>query len=265
MATPATKKKNTKKDEFTKDPIIMKQEWFDCPQNSQEEEEEVLKILRPKLETITIPDLFTGFVIECLAVTCFGEAIGSMEPPNPETDDPETYRDKVLYFAAKEASDRFKSQEWLPIKEKIFLKTQMLVIKNPEMKTFHNEFYKLPELYVAETSSSPDTKNLILLRSAEKNDMSTLLVHTKDTNRWKCIHNIYHLPSYIGACVLQRMNDQAETSLINKNLYELWKEVATEMYYKSPVSLWDDLSGFEFIDSIKELFSTFEYIKKSTS
>lgn len=239
--------------------------WLDGPENSQDEEEDVRKKLVPQAPTLpqkvppigvplvssgVPPDGFTSFVIECFINTCFNGL--EIEPIDTKKDSPEAIQDKIFYQTTKAASAIFKAEELAPLRDKVFYKVQLLVIKYPEMKQFHNELYKIQELYVN------NNKNLILMRSAEKNDVATLQINEKDVNRWKCIHNIYHLSSYVGACVLKRAQDP---NLVDKTMLEIWKALTGDRYWNLPVSKWDELTGYEFIDNVKELWNTFEKMK----
>ena len=268
-----TRKKKIKEDKLDYDPIILNQEWFDCPDNTGDEEKAVMKLVeQDSLITPCSPpspapleeqeDLFGSVVKECLAIVCIGkESLPTTDlPPSKEKDDPETFNDKLFYFAAKKESVKFRTDHWVPLKDKLFLKIQLQVLKIPELKQFHDELFKTNELHVVDTTDGKH-KNMVLLRSAEKNDCTNLLTNEKDLNRWKCIHNFYHLIDYISACILSRIQEEKPEVFLGKTLTQLWKLVCTERYYNKPVSQWDDLSGFEFVDNIKELYNTFENIK----
>lgn len=286
---PRTKSK--KEDKLDYDPIIMNQEWFDGPDNTGDEERSVMKLLKEQeqeLESLITPcapppnhtsttttpgpapkeqeeDLFGSLVKECLAIVCIGkDALPSgttQELLLEKGQDPETYQDKMFYFTAKEESLQFRTDHWVPLKDKLFLKIQLMVLKIPELKQFHDELIKTNELHVVDTTDGKH-KNMLLVRSAAKNDSTNLLTNEKDLNRWKCIHNFYHLIDYISACVLSRVQQEKPEVLLGKTLIQLWKLFSTEKYFDKPISKWDDLSGYEFVDNIKELYNTFENIKK---
>ena len=261
----------------------MNQEWFDGPDNTGDEERAVMKLLKeqdeeleslltalPTTATITTApgpapekDLFGSLVKECLAIVCIGkDALPSgKECLEKDKEDPETYQDKMFYFTAKEESLQFRTDHWVPLKDKLFLKTQLMVLKIPELKQFHDELVKTNELHVVDTTDGKH-KNMLLVRSAAKNDSTNLLTNEKDLNRWKCIHNFYHLVDYISACVLFRVQQEKPEILLGKTLIQLWKLFSTEKYFDKPISKWDDLSGYEFVDNIKELYNTFENIKQ---
>ncbi len=274
-----------KEDKLDYDPIIMNQEWFDGPDNTGDEERAVMKLLKEQdeeLESLLLPaaatttpapvpppapleqDLFGSLVKECLAIVCIGKDAlpsGTDFVSSKEKEDPETYQDKLFYFTAKEESLEFRTDHWVPLKDKLFLKIQLMVLKISELKQFHDELIKTNELHVVDTTDGKH-KNMLLVRSATKNDSTNLLTNEKDLNRWKCIHNFYHLVDYICACVLSRVQQEKPENLLGKSLIQLWKIFSTEKYFDKPISKWDDLSGYEFVDNIKELYNTFENIKQ---
>jgi hypothetical protein len=205
-------------------------------------------------------DPMTGFVQYILAALYFKGSLPN-EPPDKTKDEPSVYRDKEFYFNALSLAREFKEKHLIPTGNLVFEKIHKQL--SAELKNFHEELRKAHELHAVDNNSDNNIKNLILLRSNQKNDSINLLVNSVDANKWKCLHNLYHFQQYISSCFISvfKSNNNNDT-FMKMNYIEIWKTITTKVYCDKDIKDWDDLSGFEFIDNMKELYQTLEYFKK---